>query len=102
MLPNLPFNCDSIGPLVSWRSQTQLWKLEDPIKTLTCNLYRYDGTVRNSGGDVIQFLYGEDGMDGVAIESQKMESLRMDPKTFEVGSYVLTFGFVTSFVNFEW
>jgi DNA-directed RNA polymerase II subunit RPB1 len=31
---------------------------------------RYDGTVRNSAGDVVQFLYGEDGMDGVRIESQ--------------------------------
>lgn len=31
---------------------------------------RYDGTVRNSAGDVVQFLYGEDGMDGVRIEGQ--------------------------------
>ena len=30
----------------------------------------YDGTVRNSNGDVIQFLYGEDGMDGAAMERQ--------------------------------
>lgn len=33
-------------------------------------LCRYDGTVRNSAGDVVQFLYGEDGMDGVRIEGQ--------------------------------
>jgi DNA-directed RNA polymerase II subunit RPB1 len=26
--------------------------------------------VRNSAGDVVQFLYGEDGMDGVRIEGQ--------------------------------
>ena len=32
-------------------------------------------------GDVIQFLYGEDGMDGAAIESQKIEAL----KATEVG-----------------
>lgn len=31
---------------------------------------RYDGTVRNSAGDVVQFLYGEDGMDAVRIEEQ--------------------------------
>lgn len=31
---------------------------------------RYDGTVRNSAGDVVQFLYGEDGMDAVRIEGQ--------------------------------
>ena len=47
---------------------------------------RYDGTVRNSVGDVIQFLYGEDGMDGAAIESQTMEHLRWDKKKLEVKS----------------
>ncbi len=31
---------------------------------------RYDGTVRNSSGGVVQFLYGEDGMDGVRVEEQ--------------------------------
>lgn len=30
----------------------------------------YDGTVRNSNGDIIQFLYGEDGMDAMNVESQ--------------------------------
>lgn len=35
-----------------------------------CCCCRYDGTVRNSAGDVVQFLYGEDGMDGVRIEGQ--------------------------------
>ena len=37
-------------------------------------------------GDVIQFLYGEDGMDGAAIESQTMEHLRWDRKKLEVRS----------------
>eukprot|EP00208_Stichococcus_sp_RCC1054_P006669 CAMPEP_0206139996 /NCGR_PEP_ID=MMETSP1473-20131121/7953_1 /ASSEMBLY_ACC=CAM_ASM_001109 /TAXON_ID=1461547 /ORGANISM="Stichococcus sp, Strain RCC1054" /LENGTH=969 /DNA_ID=CAMNT_0053533969 /DNA_START=9 /DNA_END=2918 /DNA_ORIENTATION=- len=41
-------------------------------------MIKYDGTVRNAVGDVIQFLYGEDGMDGAAIESQKLESLRLN------------------------
>ena len=45
---------------------------------------RYDGTVRNSTGAVVQFLYGEDGMDGTAIESQRIEHLRMDSKKFRV------------------
>jgi DNA-directed RNA polymerase beta' subunit len=31
---------------------------------------RYDGTVRNSCGDVLQFVYGEDGMDASCVESQ--------------------------------
>lgn len=30
----------------------------------------YDGTVRNSVNEVVQFLYGEDGMDGAAMEKQ--------------------------------
>ena len=38
-------------------------------------------------GDVIQFLYGEDGMDGAAIESQTMEHLRWDKKKLEVQQY---------------
>lgn len=32
--------------------------------------------MRNAVGDVIQFLYGEDGMDGAAIESQKIDALK--------------------------
>ncbi len=53
--------------------------------TLMLGCYSYDGTVRNSVGDVIQFLYGEDGMDGAAIEGQQMEHLRWDRKKLEVG-----------------
>lgn len=30
----------------------------------------YDSTVRNSNGDIVQFLYGEDGMDGASMERQ--------------------------------
>jgi len=29
---------------------------------------KYDATVRNSLGDIVQFAYGEDGMDGSFIE----------------------------------
>lgn len=38
---------------------------------------KYDGTVRNSTGDVVQFLYGEDGMDGAFIEKQFIDSIKM-------------------------
>ncbi|KAL0650673.1 hypothetical protein Bca4012_093364 [Brassica carinata] len=37
----------------------------------------------NSFGDVIQFLYGEDGMDAVWIESQKLDSLKMKKAEFD-------------------
>ncbi|KAK9843436.1 hypothetical protein WJX81_002541 [Elliptochloris bilobata] len=48
------------------------------VKAMEDLMIRYDGTVRNSTGAVVQFLYGEDGMDGTAIESQRVEHLRMD------------------------
>ncbi|KAL5713952.1 DNA-directed RNA polymerase [Ranunculus cassubicifolius] len=43
------------------------------VKAMEDVMVKYDGTVRNSLGDVIQFLYGEDGMDAVWNESQKYE-----------------------------
>jgi len=36
-----------------------------------CKIY-YDHTVRNATGAVVQFLYGEDGMDGTKMERQKL------------------------------
>ncbi len=40
---------------------------------------RYDRTVRDEVGAVVQFLYGEDGMDATLIESQTLDHLRMNP-----------------------
>ncbi|MES1909779.1 MAG: hypothetical protein MHM6MM_002470 [Cercozoa sp. M6MM] len=42
----------------------------------------YDGTVRNSLGGIMQFLYGEDGMDGAHIEAQKLDIITMSDETF--------------------
>eukprot|EP00898_Chlorokybus_atmophyticus_P000376 jgi/Chlat1/1339/Chrsp119S01776 len=53
------------------------------VKAMEDVMVKYDGTIRNSLGDVIQFLYGEDGMDAVYIESQKLESLRPNRKQFD-------------------
>ncbi|QDZ21005.1 DNA-directed RNA polymerase II [Chloropicon primus] len=53
------------------------------IKAMEDIMLRYDGTIRNSMGDVIQFLYGEDGMDGTAIEGQKLKHLKFKPKRFQ-------------------
>ncbi|CAD5180600.1 unnamed protein product [Musa acuminata subsp. malaccensis] len=53
------------------------------VKAMEDIVVTYDGTVRNSLGDVIQFLYGEDGIDAVWIESQKLDSLRMRKTEFE-------------------
>ncbi|KAK3119088.1 hypothetical protein QOZ80_9BG0713640 [Eleusine coracana subsp. coracana] len=46
-------------------------------------MVKYDGTVRNSLGDVIQFLYGEDGMVVIWIESQSLDSLKMKKVEFD-------------------
>lgn len=53
------------------------------VKAMEDIMVKYDGTVRNSLGDVIQFLYGEDGMDSVWIESQKLESLKVKKSEFD-------------------
>ncbi|EDO39976.1 predicted protein [Nematostella vectensis] len=43
----------------------------------------YDGTVRNSNNQLIQLRYGEDGMDGIAIEFQNMPTMRPSKTAFE-------------------
>jgi DNA-directed RNA polymerase II subunit RPB1 len=43
----------------------------------------YDNTVRNAGGSIIQFIYGEDGMDGCKIENQYISYMDMDPLVME-------------------
>jgi DNA-directed RNA polymerase II subunit RPB1 len=40
------------------------------VKAMEDVMVCYDGTVRNSSGDVLQMLYGEDGMDGAMMERQ--------------------------------
>jgi DNA-directed RNA polymerase II subunit RPB1 len=40
------------------------------VKAMEDIMVKYDGTVRNSSGTVIQFLYGEDGMDATFLEQQ--------------------------------
>eukprot|EP01087_Luapelamoeba_hula_P008948 TRINITY_DN2277_c0_g1_i2.p1 TRINITY_DN2277_c0_g1~~TRINITY_DN2277_c0_g1_i2.p1 ORF type:complete len:1803 (+),score=263.71 TRINITY_DN2277_c0_g1_i2:156-5564(+) len=46
------------------------------VKAMEDVMVQYDGTVRNSLGDIIQFVYGEDGMDGTGVETQQIPSLR--------------------------
>lgn len=41
-------------------------------------IIRYDGTVRTAVGSIVQFLYGEDGMDGTRIEGQSLDHLKLD------------------------
>ncbi len=53
------------------------------VKALEDVMVAYDGTVRNSLGDVVQFVYGEDGMDGGFIEEQVIDPIRLDDAKFE-------------------
>ncbi|KAL8937072.1 MAG: hypothetical protein Q9216_004606 [Gyalolechia sp. 2 TL-2023] len=53
------------------------------VKALEDVMAKYDGTVRNSLGDVVQFLYGEDGLDAVHIESQPVDIVTCSYNQFE-------------------
>ncbi|CAG2178748.1 unnamed protein product, partial [Oppiella nova] len=50
------------------------------IKAMESVMVTYDGTVRNSNGQVIQLRYGEDGLDGGAVEQQNLPSLKPSDK----------------------
>ncbi|TGO54691.1 hypothetical protein BCON_0103g00020 [Botryotinia convoluta] len=52
------------------------------VKALEDVMAKYDGTVRNSLGDIVQFVYGEDGLDGVIFENQKMDHINISNKAF--------------------
>ncbi|ODQ55873.1 Rna polymerase II [Saitoella complicata NRRL Y-17804] len=53
------------------------------VKALEDVMVQYDGTVRNSLGDIIQFAYGEDGLDGVEVEGQSIDLITMSDAEFE-------------------
>ncbi|KAI9885625.1 MAG: hypothetical protein M1823_002587 [Watsoniomyces obsoletus] len=53
------------------------------VKALEDVTATYDGTVRNSLGDIVQFVYGEDGLDGVIIEDQRVDVLCCSHQEFE-------------------
>ncbi len=49
----------------------------------------YDMTVRNANGNIIQFLYGEDGIDAIKIENQPLHYVSMTPEKMEQ-EYLIT------------
>jgi len=53
------------------------------IKAMEGLSVQYDGTVRNARGDLVQLLYGEDGMDGCRVEFVNFEHIKPDNKKFE-------------------
>eukprot|EP00478_Filoreta_tenera_P002557 GABV01002656.1.p2 GENE.GABV01002656.1~~GABV01002656.1.p2 ORF type:complete len:118 (-),score=49.13 GABV01002656.1:280-633(-) len=53
------------------------------IKAMEDVSVAYDGTVRNSLGDVVQFSYGEDGIDSMHVEKQFLASVTVSEARFE-------------------
>jgi len=48
------------------------------VKAMEDAKINYDNTVRNASGSIIQFIYGEDGMDGTKIEKQFLPTIEMN------------------------
>jgi len=53
------------------------------VKALEHVTAAYDGTVRNAYGDIIQFVYGEDGLDGAHVEKQTIKIVNQSDTGFE-------------------
>ncbi|TKX19276.1 DNA-directed RNA polymerase II subunit rpb1 [Elsinoe australis] len=53
------------------------------VKALEEVMVKYDGTIRNSMGDIVEFIYGEDGLDAVHIEAQKLDIIACSDKQLE-------------------
>ena len=58
------------------------------VKAMESVMARYDGTLRNSYGCVMQFLYGEDGMDAQKIERQKFDCYDLKESDFKKKYYL--------------
>ena len=48
------------------------------IKSMEDLRVDYDYSVRNNSGCIVQFIYGEDGMDSICVESQSLVIMEMD------------------------
>jgi DNA-directed RNA polymerase II subunit RPB1 len=53
------------------------------VKAMEDAKINYDNTVRNATGSIIQYIYGEDGMDGCKIETQFIPTIEMNYMTME-------------------
>lgn len=53
------------------------------MKALEDVMVKYDGSVRTSKDNLIQFLYGEDGIAGEYVEDMSIELLKMDNENVE-------------------
>ena len=54
------------------------------IKALEDVMVQYDGTVRTSRHNVLQFVYGEDGMAGEHLEDLSIDSLKSSDSELKI------------------
>lgn len=59
------------------------------VKSMEDTKIYYDQTVRNAAGTIIQYIYGEDGIDATKIENQYVPTIDMDITTL-AKEYLLT------------
>jgi len=53
------------------------------MKALEDIMVKYDGSVRSSKEQLIQFLYGEDGVSGEHVEDMTIDLMKMDDQTLD-------------------
>ena len=53
------------------------------MKALEDIMVKYDGSVRSSKENIVQFIYGEDGVSGEYIEDMTIDLMKMDDQTIE-------------------
>ena len=58
------------------------------VKAMETVSARYDSTLRNSGGCVMQFLYGEDGVDAIRVEPQEFDTYSYEESKFRAVYYM--------------
>ena len=58
------------------------------IKAMESVMVNYDGTVRNSVGQLVQLRYGEDGLDGMWVESQALPTMKLTDDKFKKRCYI--------------
>jgi intein/homing endonuclease len=53
------------------------------VKSMEDLVVQYDGTVRDSNGNIVQIVYGDDGIDGVGIEWNTFPTMDLDYSELE-------------------
>ena len=68
------------------------------MKTMEDQHVEYDGTVRNSGGSIVQFHYGDDGIDTTCVENQMCDLMLKSLENI-YSEYALTVDEVNKFMK---